>query len=173
MGLRKLGILALGLFVCGLPTAVGQAADEVKDDPRLVAIGSLAGSHVYTTYGYIGVTADAFGKQVYDADRVEQLMKEVMGLCDANSKLLDKLLEGNIVESDKKAIREIGLIYDGLRMEAAALVQFAKTKDEDDVKSFDAARKAVWPKIQKLLGIKGEEKEEKEDKEDKAEKDDK
>ena len=40
-----------------------------KTDDRLVCVGALAGTHVYTTYGYVGTVGDAYSHDVYKGER--------------------------------------------------------------------------------------------------------
>jgi hypothetical protein len=132
-----------------LAPAIGQA----EEDDRLVAIGALAGAHVYTTYGYIGTIADAFAHDVYDAQKVQDLTKEIVGLAEVNVKQLRKIREGNLVDEDKKVIDEVIAVYDLLQREANALSAYSKSKSKEDLDAFEQSRTTVWPKIKAALGI--------------------
>ena len=48
--------ICVALAVC--LTSFPAQTQAQQDDVRLVAIGALAGSNVYTTYGYVGTVAD-------------------------------------------------------------------------------------------------------------------
>jgi hypothetical protein len=128
--------------------------EESKTDDRLVCIGALAGAHVYTTYGYVGTVADAYAHEVYKADKVQDLMKEVVGLADVSVKQLAAVRKGSIVESDKKVIDDVIEVYGLLKEEAQALSDYTKSKDQDDLKKYEKARTTAWPKIKTVLGIK-------------------
>ncbi len=129
-------------------------AEEPKNDDRLVCIGALSGAHVYTTYGYVGTVADAYAHDVYKADKVQELMKEVVGLSDVSIKQLKAVRNGNLVESDKKVIDDVVEVYTLLKEEAQALSDYTKSKDKDDLQKFEKARTSAWPKIKTVLGIK-------------------
>ena len=128
--------------------------EESKTDDRLVCIGALAGAHIYTTYGYVGTVADAYAHDVYKGDKVQELMKEVVGLADVSVKQLKAVRNGSIVESDKKVIDDVIEVYGLLKEEAQALSDYTKSKDQDDLKKYEKARTTAWPKIKTVLGIK-------------------
>jgi hypothetical protein len=135
-------------------TARAQEPAEAELDDRLVCIGALAASHVYTTYGYVGGVADGYASETYDGEKVRDLMREVVNLGDTNVRLLKKVREGNIVEGDKRVVDEIIAVYGLLKQEAESLAAYAQSDDQADLDAFEAARKAAWPKIKALLGIK-------------------
>ena len=127
--------------------------EEAKTDDRLVCIGALAGAHIYTTYGYVGTVADAYAHDVYKGDKVQDLMKEVVGLADVSVKQLKAVRNGSIVDSDKKVIDDVIEVYGVLKEEAQALSDYTKSKDQDDLKKYEKARTTAWPKIKTVLGI--------------------
>lgn len=128
--------------------------EEPKSDDRLVCIGALAGAHIYTTYGYVGGVADAYANNVYKAEKVQDLMKEVIGLADVSVKQLKTVRNGNLVEADKKVLDDVVEVYGLLQEEARALSDYTKSKNNDDLQKFEKARTAAWPKIKVVLGIK-------------------
>ncbi|MFN0018691.1 MAG: hypothetical protein ACKVP0_10560 [Pirellulaceae bacterium] len=128
--------------------------EEGKTDDRLVCIGALAGAHIYTTYGYVGTVADAYAHDIYKAEKVQDLMKEVIGLADVSMKQLKAVRNGNLVEADKKVIDDVSEVYGLLQKEAKALSDYCKSKNKDDLAKFEEARTAAWPKIKTVLGIK-------------------
>lgn len=130
--------------------------EEGKTDDRLVCIGALAGAHVYTTYGYVGTVADGYAHDVYKAEKVQDLMREVVGLADVSVKQLKAVRNGNLVDADKKVLDDVVEVYGLLQDEAKALSEYSKTKDKTDLEKFEKARTAAWPKIKAVLGIKDE-----------------
>jgi hypothetical protein len=144
----RLAILALCATL--LPAAIGAQ----QDDPRLIAIGGLAGSHLYTTYGYIGTVADLFAYEKYDTKRVQELMKEVVSMADVSIKQLHKVRETNIGDSDKKVLDDMVVIYGLLQQEANALSDYSVSKSKEHLDVFTKARTEAWPKIKAVLGIK-------------------
>src|SRR5207244_2547622 len=119
---RKLLPAVLVLATCG--AFLPHKARAQQDDPRLMAIGALAGSHLYTTYGYIGTAADLFAYEKYDTKRVQDLMKEVVSMADVSIKQLHKVRDTNIIDSDKKALDDMVAIYGLLQQEANALSDY-------------------------------------------------
>jgi hypothetical protein len=153
-----LSLIALvSLFILpvlgGAQDKTGKEA-EPKSDDRLACIGSLAHAHIYTTYGYVGTVADAFAHDIYKAEKVQELMKEVAGLADMSMKQLKAIRSGNLVDSDKKAIDELVEVYGILKEEAQALSAYTKSKDEEDLQKFEKARTSAWTKIKTVLRIK-------------------
>ncbi len=78
-----------------------------KEDPRLVAIGGLAGSSVYYSFVIVGMTADAFAKEVYDADQVKQITDEVCALTKTNAGQLRDVRKMELTDSDAGLVDEI------------------------------------------------------------------
>ena len=90
-------------------------------DNKLLLIGSLASSHVYTTFGYIGVVADNVQKDLYKPEQVEALMQEVTLISDPLVTQLEALRQSDLTPDDAKAVTEIIDIYGLLKQEAEAL----------------------------------------------------
>lgn len=128
-------------------------AVRAADDAHLRSIGSLGASHIYTTYGYIGVLADAYVRDVYTAEKVQELMGEVTGIINANLKNLEAVKKAGLSEADAVSVDEMIGIYKLLQVQATTLSEFSKTKDRDKAQAFEKTRQEVWPKIAKLLGI--------------------
>ncbi|MDY6852701.1 MAG: hypothetical protein SV487_11600 [Thermodesulfobacteriota bacterium] len=125
-----------------------------ENNVYLEAIGGFGGSYMYMTYAYIGVTADAYSKNIYPAGQVKAMMDETVKMLRKLVKSLGRVRTTNIVESDRKYIDSMIEIFDLLRLEAEALSAFASSNDRADVEKYDQARKKVWPRIKRLLGIK-------------------
>lgn len=136
-------------MLLAVPTPSARAAD----DAHLRAIGSLGASHIYTTYGYIGVLADAYVKDVYTAEKVQELMGEVVGIINANLKNLETVKQAGLSDADKQSVDEMIGIYKLLQNQAQTLSEFTKSKDREKAQAFEKTRQEVWPKIAKLLGI--------------------
>ena len=132
-------------------TATATAQDN---NPYLEAIGALAASQVYTTFLYVGVTADAFEKKVYKAKQVRGMMDEMVGAIGNVTGYLEKVKATNIVERDKAFVTEMVQIFALIRKEALALKEYAGTGAKGEAAAFAAARDAARPRIKKLLGIK-------------------
>ncbi len=128
-----------------------QAASE--DMIYLDAVGGFGGSYIYLTYAYIGMTADAFSKKVYQAEQVKDMMDETVSMLNKLIKLLGQVQTTDIAEEDKKFIDSMIDILTLLRAEAKHLSDYAKSNDPADVEKYDKARSTVLPKIKQLLRI--------------------
>lgn len=126
-------------------------ADE--DDGRLSAIGGLSAAHMYTTYIAIGAIGDAFGNDVYDTERVQDLTGALVGMLDTIKKQLLLVQEKCEDEADQDYIDETIQIYSLLQEEARQLSAFSKSRDKSDHRAYEKARTTVWPRIEKLLGL--------------------
>ena len=122
------------------------------DDSQLQAIGSLAAAHVYTSYGYVGVTADAFVADSFTANQVTDLMTEVTEMIDLNVEALQKV-RASVGDDDQEFLDDLVRVYRLVKREAQALVIFARSKHPEDAAAFEKSRKAVWPHLKNLLGI--------------------
>lgn len=147
-------VLAAAMVAATTWTASSASAQAPKEDDRLVCIGALSGAHIYTTYGYIGGVADLYGHNIYKAERVQELMREVVGVANVSIKQLRKVREGVTDPGDQKVVDEMCEVYDLLQKEAMALSAYARTADKADLEAFEKARSTVWPKIKGVLGIK-------------------
>jgi hypothetical protein len=154
--------VAFGLLVLFLGTlsAVTQS-QEVQPaskpaapvDTKLQLIGSLASSHVYTTFGYIGVVADNVQKDLYTPDDVDRLMKEITVISDPLIVQLVALQKSEMTPEDAKAVQEIIEIYALLKQESEALRTYAKDKTEANGSEFNRRRAEAWTRVAKLLDI--------------------
>lgn len=141
------------------PASPDAEAPESPEQPlepeadRLYLIGALGGAHVYTTYAYIGVLADGLSKELYKADQTKELLSEIVSVSDSLIKNLGRVSAGGVSAADSTAINNMIDIYKLLQGEAKAAIAFTDSRTPEDAEKFDAARKAVWPKIADLLGL--------------------
>jgi hypothetical protein len=144
------------------PPAPEDAAPASPDEPetpidpesdRLYLIGAMGGSHVYTTYAYIGVLADSLSKDVYTNEQVTELLNETVAMSESLLKQLRKVRAGGLSETDAQAIENMIEIYRLLQDEARAAAKFAESRAMEDAEKFDQVRTTVWPRISALLGL--------------------
>lgn len=129
---------------------------EVPLDPerdRLYLIGMLGGSHVYTTYLYIGVVADSLSKELYTEEQVKELLGEVVISSDTLVKNMIRVRDGGLSPEDTEAINGMIEIYGLLKEQANAAIVFTDSRSPDDAERFEQIRTTVWPKISTLLGL--------------------
>jgi hypothetical protein len=138
-----------------------QNEQQVVEDPRLLAIGALGASHVYTMYGYIGVMADGYvgvtvngeNHRVYSAERIAELTPEIAMMCDNCKTRLEGLRDLELIEEDLEVVNQMIEIYGLLGRQAQALERFVESNSPRDAEEFETIRTTVWPEIARLLGI--------------------
>jgi hypothetical protein len=141
------------------PPDVAPASPDEPETPvdpeadRLYLIGAVGGSHVYTTYAYIGVLADSLSKELYKTEQVQELLNETVAMSDSLLKQLRKVRAGGLSDVDAQAIDNMIDIYELLKDEARAAAAFARSRSSEDADKFDKVRTTVWPKIAALLGL--------------------
>jgi hypothetical protein len=150
--LRSFWPLALfAVLAIGLSQAKVQSQGAESDaNATLQAVGGLGVGHIQSSLGLIGVTADAFAKDVYTAKQVEDLMNGTINGIEAVKKLLRRLQETDLSDDDEEYIDRMINVYNALQKEAKALVAFAKSKKPADAEIFDSARKAAVTKLGQL-----------------------
>jgi cob(I)alamin adenosyltransferase len=142
--------------------------DEKDDDAKkgaatLGAVGGLSVISANSTILLIGVTADAFAKDVYKPEQVRAIMKPIIKQLDAVSNLLRKVQEAGLSEQDDDYVDQIIEMYRLLQDEARALDKFVIKKGESEAKAFEKARQAAVKALGKLTGEDKDEDEEKEE----------
>ncbi len=133
------------------PVQPAKPVDPEAD--RLYLIGALGGSHVYTTYAYIGVLADGLSKDVYSTAQVKELLGETIAISQSLEQHLRQVAQGDLAQSDQAAIDTMIAIYVLLQDEARAVIKFTDSRANEDAAEFDRLRTTVWPKIAGLLGL--------------------
>ena len=123
------------------------------DDPRLLAIGVLAGQNIYTTYALIGSIADGYAYKAYEPGKVRQLMSDVAEMCQVAVNHLKSVQDTSLLKEDRAAIETVIEIMTLLRSEANALASYAESNDPDDLDAYNEARNTVWPKVQAMLQL--------------------
>ncbi len=123
------------------------------DDACLEAVGGASAGYVYSTYMFIGVTADAFTKKAYDADKVKQLMTVGMKMLAESEKQLEKMKRSGLDSADRAVVEEFLAVLGLLRAQAGALITYSKSGLVKDAECYEKARKKAWSRITKLLGI--------------------
>jgi len=137
-------------IVAGLMLLVTSFANA--ENIRLQAIGSLSAAHVYTSYGYVGVTADAYVADAFTVEQVTDLMGELDDMIELNILALKRVRQ-DVEGDDQEFIDDIMRVYGLVQKESQALVAFAKSQEPADADEFEKVRKAIWPELKRLLGI--------------------
>jgi hypothetical protein len=105
------------------------------------------------SFGYIGTYADLYGKGVYDAERVNRMLRETtIYLQNSRDRLrLFQTSAMGLSTGDKKYLAEVVTILDLLIAEAESLSAFALNHNQDDLKNYEANKDKAWTRLSKLL----------------------
>lgn len=151
-------------LVNGNSTATAQDEDDEEpeatqtDANQLEAIGGLSMVTARNTFLLIGVTADAYAKKAYKADRVQSIMKAVIPQLDAVSGQLQKLQKSELGEANNEYIKQIVALYSLLKVQARSLNKYVVKPDEGTLKNFEKARQSALAALDKLTGDSNDEK---------------
>lgn len=137
------------VLVLTAPAVIPAASEDIY----LETIGGLGGSQMYITYAYIGVTADAYSKEIYPAGQVKAMMGQTKDMLRKVLPLLRSVQQTGLEESDREFLNSMIEVYGLLETEAEALSAFVSSHEKKDLERYDQARKEAWPKIKKLLGL--------------------
>ena len=126
-------------------------------EPRIQqAMVGFSSALLYNTYGVIGSIADAYVKNAYNAEMVDQLMNAQKNLADNLVKVLDGLVKDNILvtQMDKDYAVSAINILEGLKKQGGLLQEYAQTNSRQKQEAYDDQRKKNWSVLSKLMGIK-------------------
>ena len=141
------------LLAFGLTFGIVSSQDSNPQDDAnaaLQSVGGLGVGHIQSSLGLIGVTADAFAKDVYTAKQVEDLMTGTINGIEAVRNLLRRLQQTDLTDDDKEYIDRMISAFNALQREAKALIAYAKSKKPADAELFDSARKSAVLKLAQL-----------------------
>jgi hypothetical protein len=125
-------------------------------DDMLGAFGGVSAIAMYNTFVGIGAIADGYTNKQYDAQYVQTLMDEQIGMLTSVSDMLTKVIENNnnnVDVLDKDFMREILVAFDYLKLEAVYLKEYSNTKSTEASTSYDSNRQLAWDKISELMGL--------------------
>ena len=146
-------IVSITLILCSTIN-FAQTCEE-REDKLLTIVGSFSVGMLYNTYGLIGSVADAYGKDAYTAETVTDLMNAQRNLADNIIKMLDGLIQENMLkdENDKTYVTGVKDILAGLKKQAEILTNYAKTNSNQHQKAYEQQRQKNWKDISRLMGI--------------------
>jgi hypothetical protein len=151
--MRKRFLFVIACMLLALVLTTGPASALGEAEIYLETVGGFGGSYIYMTYAYIGVTADAYSKDIYQAGQVQVMMDEKVGMIENLIKLLQRVQGTELAPEDKAFVESMVDILELLKVEAQSLSAFAVSRDPSDVERYEQARNEAWPRIKKLLGI--------------------
>lgn len=134
-----------------------RAQDKKSDDnaPLLTAIGGLVGSSTYFTFAFIGVTADGFGKETYDAEQTKKLAGEAIAVMNLNASQLRDIKKARLLnQNDAESLEEFIALLTEVADYARTLQDFVDNKDKAHAEKFEQQRQMTWSRLKKVLDIK-------------------
>lgn len=121
----------------------------------LEAIGAFGASNIYLTYLSMGVLADGYENKVYEKNRAQQAVQEILSLASVSKNYLEKLIKERVLTGDDVRFgREMIRTYNLLIQEGNAFVRYISSNNRRDAEEFQSYRKQAWDKISALLGLK-------------------
>ncbi|MBU2552412.1 MAG: hypothetical protein KKB20_28625 [Proteobacteria bacterium] len=144
----------LWIIVALLLLAPVRAAAATEASIYLETIGGFAHNYLYMTYAYIGVTADAYAKEIYPASYVKRMMGDTVRTLDILARKLQTVQETNLEEEDRKAIEYIVETFGLLKEEAEALAALVESGDQTALDRYDQARKKARDHLKRVQQMK-------------------
>lgn len=144
-------ILVLFLTVCSFSVSRAQCDADVRE-----AFGGVSSITVYNTYITIGAIADAFVNDVYNSDRVKELMGEQVNMLQTVIDMLAKCREvksNGLSGDDVLYVQELMDCMGTLKKEAQALSDYSVAKGEEAQNRYNVNRDKAWNQISALLGL--------------------
>ena len=129
-------------IVAGLMILVTSFANA--ETIRLQAIGSLSAANVYTSYGYVGGTADAYVADAFPGEQVTDLMGELDVIVELNI-LAVKRVRQDVEGVEREFIADFMRVCGPVQTASHALVACARSQGTADAYRFEKVRKALWP----------------------------
>lgn len=120
------------------------------------AFGGVSSLTVYNTYITIGAIADGHVNEVYNADRVKELMGEQTAMLQSVIAMLDKCKvpkSNGLSEDDVEYIKDLITCLEYLKAEAQGLSDYAVYGSEDAQSRYNKNRDKAWEKIKGLMGL--------------------
>ncbi|WP_343748283.1 hypothetical protein [Fluviicola sp.] len=144
-------IAVLLVTICSFSVSRAQCDVEVRE-----AFGGVSSITVYNTYITIGAIADAYVNEVYNANRVKELMGEQASMLQSVIDMLSKCQvakSNGLSEDDVQYIKELIACLQSLKGEAQGLSDFAVSGSEDAQNRYNQNRDKAWTQISALLGL--------------------
>jgi hypothetical protein len=139
------------LTFSGFSIARAQCDIDVRE-----AFGGVSSVTVYNTYITIGAIADAHVNDVYDGERVKNLMSEQTAMMQTVINMLAKcqvVKSNGLVEDDISYIKDLIACLESLKEEAQGLSDYAVSKSEDAQSRYNTNRDKAWSQIKALLDL--------------------
>ncbi len=118
------------------------------------AFGAASAGLLYNIQVVIGIAADAFYKDVYSVEEMNNIIGEQKTIIGTLSDYSDKLIKlDKITTSDKQSIGEMKACTEKLNETADALLAYVADPSDDNANAFQDKRKASYDTLSELLGL--------------------
>lgn len=145
-------LLVLFLLVFGLqPLTHAQCDVNVRE-----AFGGISAISLYNTYITVGIIADNYSNETYDANKVVTFMDEQIGMIKSVNEMLSKCTKPTktgLTADDCEYIKKMIKCLEYLQNEAQGLKDYVNSNSDTDLTHFDTNRKKAWEMISELLGL--------------------
>jgi hypothetical protein len=117
------------------------------------ASAGLAGLHIYSTFGCLGLAEDLYQCKQYDAAKVQQIAGDVVKTSELAVEMLKNARSAQGKAADEIPYEDLIQCYYFLDREARLLAEAAKTGDKESLQRFQQAHEESWAKVKTVLGI--------------------
>jgi hypothetical protein len=117
------------------------------------ASAGLAGLHIYSTFGCLGLAADLYECKQYDAAKVQQIAGDVVKTSELAIEMLKNARTAAGKAADDIPYEDLIQCYYLLDREARLLAEAAKSGDKAAMQRCEQAREESWAKVSAVLGI--------------------
>lgn len=146
-----------GFVLAGLVLACPAGTDAPPaPQPARQAVGGLAAVNVYSLHGSIGLAADAYRGELYDAERTGLILADVRKVLAYSITLLEKLQPDQPMLSPKVRTASMIELYRQIDREAKLLEQYLAADPDDRpalLKRYTGLRETNWQRLRNLLGL--------------------
>ena len=143
------------IFLFIVLAAIAGHAQSTGKTEALTAMGGACGLLLYNTHMVLGMDADAFAEEVYNADKAIEIVAEQLGGVETILKQYDDLIHSGFLtdKEDIKFMKELVAAFGLVQDEGLALQQYIEDGTNGSAAKYDANRQTAWKEIQRLLGM--------------------
>lgn len=146
------------LLLVLLSVGLGQASQAQCDLNVREAFGGISAISLYNTYITIGIIADNYSNETYEASRVVTFMDEQIGMIKSVNEMLSKCTKPSktgLSADDCEYLKDMIQCLQYLQNEAQGLKDYVNSNSDADLTFYDTNRKKAWEMITDLLGLDG------------------
>ena len=152
--MKKIGILIVFLAACIFGAGFAAPTRATADEEFNEAFGAAAGFALYNLQIVIGITADAYAKQVYTNEETLNIVNEQKILLETLDGYVPKLQQlSSISQGDQDSLVKISNCIGKLDDTADALAAYVNDPSGENADAFQAKREASYNTLSDLLGL--------------------